>query len=72
MGSHFVCGVDGCRGGWVVMAKDLDTGRILWWLCATAGEIVDRQPRPQVIAIDIPIGLAEAGAGVCRGVRRHD
>jgi predicted RNase H-like nuclease len=24
-----ICGADGCRGGWVVISKDLDSGSIL-------------------------------------------
>jgi predicted RNase H-like nuclease len=60
-----ICGIDGCRGGWVVISKDLDTGAISWRLIHSASEIVDPGPEPLVVAIDIPIGLPERGARAC-------
>ena len=60
-----VCGVDGCRAGWVALAKDLDTGCISWRLCARARDLVYGGSAPLVIAIDIPVGLPERGPRVC-------
>jgi predicted RNase H-like nuclease len=60
-----ICGVDGCKGGWVAITKNLGNGRISWRLCLTARDIFYPKIQPQVIAIDIPIGLPESGARCC-------
>jgi predicted RNase H-like nuclease len=65
-----ICGLDGCKGGWVAVSKDLETGRITWRLCLTALDLFIREPAPQVIAIDIPIGLPDRGARGCDGKAR--
>jgi predicted RNase H-like nuclease len=62
---RLVCGVDGCKGGWICISKDLDSGRIAWHLYDTAHELVYQEPRPQVVAIDIPIGLPNEGSRAC-------
>lgn len=57
-----VLGVDGCPGGWI---GALVRGRSVEWMClddAAAILAVD----VAVIAIDIPIGLSEPGAGFRR------
>jgi predicted RNase H-like nuclease len=60
-----VVGVDACRAGWVAVA--LDEGRpATTWVAADLAEIVSACPRAQVIAVDMPLGLAE------RGWRRAD
>ena len=60
-----VCGADGCRDGWVVITKDLESGEVAWRLCPTAAAIASLESAPQVIAIDIPIGLPDAGPRTC-------
>jgi len=60
-----ICGADGCKAGWVAICKDLDSGSVWWRLCSRACEIVYGQPKPEIAALDIPIGLPEAGARVC-------
>jgi len=60
-----VCGADGCRAGWVVLTKDLDAGSIFWHLCTDARDLFCSQSTPQVIALDIPIGLPEHGPRTC-------
>lgn len=68
---QMICGVDGCKAGWLVVSKDLDSGEISWRVCSTACEIVCADPTPQIIAIDIPIGLQERGPRDCDlGARR--
>jgi predicted RNase H-like nuclease len=62
---RLVCGVDGCISGWVVISKDIDTGAISWRLCKTTRAIVEIEPEPLVIAIDIPIGLPDRGPRAC-------
>jgi len=68
---HVISGADGCKAGWVVISKDLDSGSVSWRLCSTAHELAYSQPTPQIIALDIPIGLPEAGPRDCDlGARR--
>jgi len=65
----WVAGVDGCRAGWiVVLVNGSDDVRLR--LCRTFLEVLDlNDPCPDVIAIDIPIGLLETP---CRGGRICD
>jgi len=62
---HMICGADGCRAGWVVISKDLDSGSISWRLCSTMHELAYDQPIPEIIALDIPIGLPKTGPRAC-------
>lgn len=48
-----------------MISKDLETDDIIWRLCRTAKDIFYPEPTPQVIAIDIPIGLPDRGARAC-------
>lgn len=54
-----VVGVDACKKGWVVVA--LGDGRPIVYFIPTINELVDVVPDVTTIAIDIPIGLPEAG-----------
>lgn len=60
-----ISGADGCRGGWVVVSKDLESGKISWRLCRTFEDIIKGTDFPEVLAIDIPIGLKEKGGRLC-------
>jgi predicted RNase H-like nuclease len=62
---RLIYGVDGCKGGWIVISKDLDSGLLSWRLCHSAHELVYHEPKPHIIAIDIPIGLPEHGSRTC-------
>ena len=66
-----ICGVDGCRGGWFVLTKDLDTARVTWRIYNTLRELVTDQPLPAVIAVDIPIGLPDRGSRECDRLARQ-
>ncbi len=61
MGSQTVLGVDGCRNGWIGIAVGSD---ITAHFEATIGDLVeqveDKVGKPDVVAIDIPIGLPDA------------
>jgi predicted RNase H-like nuclease len=59
-----VAGVDGCKAGWIVLIREPD-GRIRSVIAANATVIAMIDPRPEVVAIDIPIGLPDAGARDC-------
>lgn len=55
-----VAGVDGCRAGWVVVVADAHSARFRTpqvYLCPDFTAILHLSPAPEVIAIDIPIGL---------------
>jgi predicted RNase H-like nuclease len=60
-----VCGADGYPGGWVVVWHDLSSGRLWWETAPSLQSIVAADPRPAVIAVDVPIGLTDAGPREC-------
>ena len=60
-----VAGVDGCKTGWLCVAKDLDTGLITSEVFSNAQVLLQHDLEPSVTAIDIPIGLSEAGPRQC-------
>ncbi len=54
-----VAGVDGCRGGWVVVS---DThGHVDACVVRDFSAVLDTLPSDAFVAIDIPIGLTDAG-----------
>ena len=60
----WVAGVDGCRGGWLVVlaAVAAGSGRLGGMtsrLCTTFAEVLALPERPQSIAVDMPIGLLD-------------
>ena len=58
-------GVDGCRGGWIAATREGAQ-----WIERVA-ELFCSPPAPELVAIDIPIGLVDAGARHCdREARR--
>jgi len=59
----FVCGVDGCRKGWIVICKEMESSSVSPHLCSSAQAFFDF--RPSLVAIDIPIGLPERGSRMC-------
>lgn len=64
-----VCGIDGCRGGWVVVTARVRPWRVL------AVDVVSRLDAAlagpaEFIAIDMPIGLARHGPRACDQLAR--
>jgi predicted RNase H-like nuclease len=64
--THVVAGVDGCRGGWICVLRNVEPPlceRVV--LAAAFSEILNHPGKPAIIAVDIPIGLPEkiSGAG---------
>lgn len=55
-------GVDGCRGGWVVVAIGT-AGERAMWVAARFSAVVDAAPRRAMI--DMPIGLPDSGYRAC-------
>jgi len=63
--SRWVAGVDGCPAGWVVVLSQIE-GRAapMVRVVFTFAEVLALPERPEVIAVDIPIGLPDkAGLG---------
>lgn len=62
-GNTWLAGVDGCRGGWVVVMRTVDgEDAPRAGLCATFAEVLALEESPAIIAVDMPIGLAETTA----------
>jgi predicted RNase H-like nuclease len=57
-------GVDGCKTGWLCVTRE-GAGAISSACFASAEELLRQEPRPDVLAIDIPIGLLERGPREC-------
>ena len=56
----WVAGVDGCRSGWAVVFRDIDrweSPRLA--LAERFRDILEAPEAPQIIAVDMPIGLPE-------------
>src|SRR3954452_10549915 len=57
-----VLGVDGCRGGWLAAELDEDNS-VAWQWSSDIDQLL--RLSVDVVAIDIPIGLADAGVRAC-------
>lgn len=64
----WLAGVDGCRRGWFRIARERGTGRLAFHLLEDPAELISIAPAPSVVALDIPIGLPEAGRRECDGL----
>ena len=58
-----LAGVDGCKGGWVAVVKDGDG--IHARIVSAPAELHALFDEAAVVAIDVPIGLAESGPRAC-------
>jgi predicted RNase H-like nuclease len=68
----WLAGVDGCRGGWVVAVEETRSRARLVLLASDFEAVLAIRPALDVIAIDIPIGLPDAGPRECDvGARRR-
>ena len=57
-------GVDGCKDGWVCVFREPDTPANVCVL-PSPGSVLARFPSPAILAVDIPIGLPDAGGRRC-------
>ncbi|MCE5253080.1 MAG: DUF429 domain-containing protein [Actinomycetia bacterium] len=55
-----VAGVDGCRAGWFVVVRYLETERVKHYVAPDFREVLDGCDGASVIAVDIPIGLLDS------------
>lgn len=61
-------GIDGCKGGWITVSQA--GGNLLWGKFTTLSTFFS-QTLPDVVAIDIPIGLLENGSRSCDLIARR-
>jgi predicted RNase H-like nuclease len=62
---RIVAGVDACSAGWLCIARRQDTGAIRTAVYGSTATLLAQRPEPEIIAIDIPIGLSDAGPRQC-------
>jgi len=60
-----ICGADGCKGGWVVVEENLDAREISWRVVPTLRDLATGKSPPQIITLDVPIGLPDKGSRAC-------
>lgn len=60
-----VVGVDGCPGGWIAVACDLESGELFPRIHLTFQDVLDTYQSAKAITIDIPIGLVRNSARAC-------
>lgn len=66
-----IAGADGCRGdAWISVTKDTITGAISSKWFPTANALVFQDPTPDILMIDIPIGLTESDGRICDNMAR--
>ena len=61
----WVAGVDGCSAGWFRACRRLDGRGLDFRVVGSAAELLSVEPVPDVVAIDVPIGLPERGPRAC-------
>jgi predicted RNase H-like nuclease len=61
----WIAGVDGCKRGWFRVCRCSETGALAFHVIEAAAELCRTPPRPEVIGLDIPIGLTDAGRREC-------
>lgn len=60
-----VVGVDGCPGGWIAVAYDLESGTLSPGIHLSFQNVLKTYQSARVITVDIPIGLAVNSARAC-------
>ena len=65
-----IAGVDGCKGGWICISKDLLSGEISTEVFPSMAGLLKRMPKAVVLAVDIPIGLPDSGPRKCDQLAR--
>lgn len=61
----WLAGVDGCPKGWFRICRDRVSGELAFDVVETPEELLIREPRPALVALDIPIGLPATGSREC-------
>ena len=58
-------GVYGCRAGWICVTREIGSQQIASGCFESARALFSQRPSPNLIAIDIPIGLTDSGPRAC-------
>lgn len=61
----WLAGVDGCEGGWFRACRDTVTGELRFDVIVQVGSLLRIAPCPDLVTIDIPIGLTDSGQRAC-------
>ena len=64
-------GVDGCRAGWICVTRQLGSQDVASACFESARVLFSQRPSPNLIAIDIPIGLTNCAARDCDRAARQ-
>ena len=67
----WIAGADGCRAGWFRVSLCPASGELRFDLVADARGLVTVEPAPSVLAVDVPIGLSDAGPRACDAAARR-
>lgn len=60
-----LAGIDGCKSGWICIFEEFPSRRLGSKIFPTIADLAKHAGSIDVICIDIPIGLTDAGARVC-------
>ena len=60
-----VAGIDGCPSGWLCLTKVLSTGVVQARILGGISDLLGLVPKPEVVMVDVPIGLTDAGKRKC-------
>ena len=65
----WIAGVDGCKGGWIAVYEDTDSGKLE---CCVEAKFEDLMAHHDldVVAVDMPIGLCDGGGRACDAAAR--
>ena len=61
----WIAGADGCKKGWFRVSLETDTCAFRYDCVERARDLLDFDPYPEVLGLDIPIGLEEKKAREC-------
>jgi predicted RNase H-like nuclease len=67
----WVAGADACKAGWFCVVRELETGSVCPVVASTSEALLAATESMAVLAIDIPIGLPNAGKRECDVLARQ-
>ncbi len=65
----WIAGVDGCKGGWIAVYEDTDSGKLDCRVGTTFDEVMTHREL-DVVAVDMPIGLCDGTGRACDAAAR--
>jgi threonine dehydratase len=75
MEKQWIAGVDGCKGGWVAVLRELSTGETAVLKVPLLADLLKDMRAPVLIVVDMPIGLPDrvrnGGRGPEQALRPH-